>query len=194
MKNMQKIMLITCSFFCLGQLAFGKPIRQSESKPAEDVFDAVWQEMEQDMQASIERSRKALKKIVAQEQFAQIPACGKVAVAETEQNVVVTIPSLELKSVDTISIVREDGVAHVKVPLKHGEIAATIDERTLDVSARCLVEQKQKGNDGKEMVVDSKSSEYSTFVSLPARVDINSIKAEYGDKTLKLIFAKKDEK
>lgn len=44
------------------------------------------------------------------------------------------------------------------------------------------------------MVVDSKSSEYSTFVLLPARIDINSIKAEYGDRTLKLVFAKKDEK
>ncbi len=190
MKKMQKIILITCSFICLVQFAFGK----RAPKPAEDVFDAVWQEMEQDMQTSIECSRKAFKKIVAQEQFAQIPESGNVSVTEAEQTVTVRIPALELKSVDTISVVREDGVVHVKVPLKGGEIAATIDERTLDVSARCLVEQKQKGNDGKEMVVDSKSSEYSTFVSLPARVDINSIKAEYGDKTLKLIFAKKDEK
>lgn len=224
MKNMHVILICSCVFL-IGQRAEAKQAKpaptqqtQSEQTPSEqtpseqtrseqaksltheDLFDSWMGDFEQDMQEmhrSFERSRQAFKKLIAQDKLPATSAdCGKVSVTEDEKYVTIAIPAPDLKGVKEISIVIEDGIAQVKVPRNGGETRVTIDERTLDVAARCLVEQKQKGKDGKEIVIDSRSSEYSTFEPLPTRVDITSIKPEYNEKNkiLYVLFAKKEAK
>lgn len=167
------------------------------AKQIEDFVDAYLSDMEQDMQASFKHNREVLKKMVAKERFPEIDAtCGKVAITEDEKTITVVVPAPGLKNVDEISIVIEDGVARVSVPLKDGEFKAAIDEHMLDVSARCLIEQKEKQSDGKQVVVDQRSSEYATMESLPARIDVASIKPQYDEKskTLQIVFTKKEAK
>lgn len=167
------------------------------AKSIEDVVDAYLSDMEQDMQTSFKHNREMLKKMVAKERFQEMPAvCGKVAVTEDEKTITVAIPAPGLKNVDEIAIVIEDGVAQITIPLQGGAFKATVDEHMLDVAARCLVEQKEQQADGKEVVVDQRSSEYSTMESLPARIDVASIKPQYDEKskTLQIVFAKKEAK
>ena len=157
-------------------------------KPKRTAGDSCLSELSQEMQTLGRQSREMLKKMFAQE---QVPV-----VTEDEKTITITVPASDVKDVEEISIITEDGIVNANIPLKNGAFKVTIDEQSFAASAYSLVEQQEKQADGKEVFIDQRSSEYKTIESLPARIDIASIKSQYDEenKIVSIVFSKKEAK
>lgn len=171
-------------------------------------FDEMFEDMEREMAASRKRMRSLFEELDNVTPAVKSSDIG-LTVTEEKENVIIKL-DVGMVNSDDIAVEVDNGVATVRVPLENGRIELQIADSRLFVG---ISHQVVRENKGKTVTSEKTSSDkdigmveeahaptthYATqsafssqFQSLPARVDVNNIAAEYKDGQLVLTVAKK---
>jgi hypothetical protein len=113
----------------------------------------------------------------------------KPEVSQNNENIIIKFPLNDSVDAKNITVTTEDTILKGVIPCANGQVEFTVFNNYLELSRRIEIKKENKSEENKQ------SSYYSDLTSktitLPQRIDINSVKASVKDKVLTLLFTKK---